>query len=108
MPAIFLRPTRTAPGAVRLADAADLTALLLSAGFDEARIEEVPVRFTVADVDAYLAFVGDTAGPIGLTIQGLGADDRAALAIAVSEQLGSYVNAAGLDLPGLALCATAA
>ena len=100
-------PDPDGPGAFRLADAADLSALLLTAGFDDTRIEEVPVGFALPDVDAYLDLVGDTAGPIGLTIQGLSADDRAALAIAVSDQLGSYVNAAGLDVPGLALCATA-
>jgi len=101
-------PDPDGPGVFALADRADLSALLLTAGFDEARIQEVAVRFTLPDVAAYLALVSDTAGPIGLTIQALSADDRAALAAAVSEQLVSYVNADGLDIPGLVLCATAA
>ncbi len=81
--------------------------MLRTAGFDEPKIEEVAVHFTVPDVDAYLDFVGDTAGPIGLTIQRLGRDDHAALADVARDQLAPSVTADGLDVPGLALCACA-
>jgi len=48
-------PDPDGPGVFALADRADLSALLLTAGFDEARIQEVAVRFTLPDVAAYLA-----------------------------------------------------
>jgi hypothetical protein len=92
----------------RLADAGALSSMLGSAGFEGLRIEEVPVHFVLADVDEYLSLLCDTAGPIGLTIRGLSVDDRTSLAAASGEQLERYGSAEGLDVPGLALCATAA
>ena len=99
-------PEPDGPGVFRLADTTDLSTMLRSASFNEPKIDEVAVHFIVPDVDAYLDFVGDTAGPIGLTIQGLESDDRAALADTARQQLAPYVTTNGLDIPGLALCAS--
>ena len=60
------------------------------------------------DVDAYLGLVADTAGPIGLAIQGLSPEERTELAAAVGNQLEPYLSGDGLGIPGLALCAVAA
>ncbi len=101
-------PDPDGPGVFRLADAAGLRDRLGRAGFDEIRVEEVALRTAPTDVDAYLEFIGDTAGPIGLTIQGLSADDRAALARSVRDLLEPYAAADGFEIPALALCAYAA
>ena len=100
-------PDPDGPGVFRLADTTVLSTMLRTAGFDEPKIDEVAVHFAVPDVDAYLDFVGDTAGPIGLTIQALDSGDRAELADAAREQLTPYSTGNGLDIPGLALCARA-
>jgi hypothetical protein len=90
-----------------LADPARLSALLRDAGFEERRFDEVAVRCAVSDINSYLDLVADTAGPIGLTIQGLSSNDRAALAAAARDQLEAFDHPDGLDIPGVALCATA-
>jgi hypothetical protein len=99
---------RCRPRRHRFADADALAESLGRAGFAESRIEEVPVHFRVANVDAYLDFVRDTAGPIGLTIRDLSPADRRALAPLSAEQLEPFMTTDGLDIPGLTLCAIAA
>jgi SAM-dependent methyltransferase len=100
-------PDPDGPGVFRLADGAALEEMLAGAGFDDVRVEAVPVRAAVADVESYIDFVGDTAGPIGLAIQALAPADRAALDDAVVEPLRPYSTDEGLAIPGLALCARA-
>ncbi len=101
-------PAPGGPGVFRLADTAALSAMLSTAGFEAPKIEDVAVCFTVPGIDAYLDFVADTAGPIGLAIQSLGPDDRASLADAARNQLEPYRTAGGYDIPGVARCARAA
>ncbi len=101
-------PQPDGPGVFRLADAPVLHDMLVRAGFDQVRIEQVPVCAMLRDVDAYLGLVADTAGPIGLAIQGLSPEERTELAAAVGNQLEPYLSGDGLGIPGLALCAVAA
>ena len=70
--------------------------------------EEVPVRFAVRDVGDYLAYVGDTAGPVGLAVQGLTEAEREALTTELAAAFAPFaVEGGGYELPGVALTAVA-
>jgi len=73
-----------APGLFALADPARTERLLREAGFTDVRTEQVPITFPVTDAAGYLAFIGDTAGPLALAIPGRSAEDRAARAAAAA------------------------
>ncbi len=72
-------PPPPAPGPFTMASAGRVEGLLREAGFAEVRLEEVHGMFAVANADHYLGLVADTAGPVGLVLQGLGDEDRAAV-----------------------------
>ena len=96
-----------APGPFTMADPERLERLLRDAGFSRVRTEEVEGRFVFADVDEYLGLIADTSGPFGLALQGLAADERAAVRADVEDSLGRFVAAGGYELPCVALCAVA-
>lgn len=96
-----------APGIFSLANPERLEGLLRAAGFANVRTEEVRGQFVVADVDAYLSLTADTAGPVGLALQALGASDRAAVAADAEDALRRFVTPDGYVVPCLALCAVA-
>ncbi len=96
-----------APGIFSMASPERTTTLLESAGFGEVRTEEVPVRFRLADVDAYVALIADTAGPIGLALQRLSDGERAAIGAEVADSFERFASEDGYVLPGSALCALA-
>ncbi len=99
-------PPPPAPGPFSLASPELVEGMLHSAGFTEVRSDEVGVTFAIDDADHYLGLIGDTAGPFGLAIQGLGAADRAAVVSDVDDALRSFsVDGGGYELPGVALCA---
>jgi hypothetical protein len=100
-------PDPTAPGVFSMASTDRTNSLLDSAGFDDVRVDEVPVLFTTGDVDQYLSVVADTAGPIAVVLRGLPADEHDAVRAQVEEALGRFASDGGYDLPGLALCAVA-
>jgi hypothetical protein len=88
-----------------MADASLTSALLRGAGFDAVRTEAVPVRIVLADVDAYIALIADTAGPIGLTLQRLSDAERRPVRTAVQAACERFVHPDGYALSALALCA---
>jgi SAM-dependent methyltransferase len=96
-----------APGVFSMASPERLEGLLASAGFENVRTEEVGGRFVVADVDGYLSLISDTAGPVGLALQALGASDRAAVADDVEDALRRFATSNGYEVPCVALCAVA-
>lgn len=101
-------PEPGGPGLFSLGDPERLSGLLEEAGFGEVRVEEVPVRFEVPDIDEYVQVVGDTAGGIALTVRGLDAEERAAVAARAAEALEQFqVDGGGYSIPGVALCAVA-
>lgn len=100
-------PDPNAPGPFSLGSEERITGLLRGAGFGDVRVEEVPVRFAVAGVGEYLDVVADTAGPIGLAVRALSGEDRGALAEQVGGALAPFATGAGLEVPGLAVCAVA-
>ncbi len=100
-------PDPEGPGVFRMADGARTIAWLTKAGFETVRTEEVSVLFRLASIDAYLDFVGDTAGPIGLSVRRLTDEERGAVAAQVADVLGPFATRDGVDIPGDALCAVA-
>jgi SAM-dependent methyltransferase len=101
-------PPPPAPGPFSMASAERVEGLLRDAGFTEVRIEEAHGRFAIADADDYLGLIGDTAGPVGLALQGLGDHDRAAVRGDVEDALRRFaVDRGGYELPCVALCAVA-
>jgi len=101
-------PPPPAPGPFSMASAERVEGLLRDAGFTEVRIEEAHGTFAIADADDYLGLIGDTAGPLGLALQGLGDHDRAAVRGDVEDALRRFaVDSGRHELPCVALCAVA-
>ena len=96
-----------APSPFALASPARLDTLLHDAGFADVRVEDVPVRFSHRHIDEYLDVVADTSGPIGLALQGLGAEERAAVKADCAGALARFASDDRLEISGLALCAVA-
>ena len=96
-----------APGPFSMANPARSESLLRDAGFTDVRIEEVTGRLACADADEYLRLIADTSGPLGLTLQGLGEADRAAVTADVEDSLRRFATDGGYELPCVALCAVA-
>ena len=100
-------PDPEGPGPFSMASEDRTRGLLEGAGFGDVRIEEVPVRFRFADIDEYMAIVTDTAGPMGVALQGLSEDERDALKAQVVEAFAHFAGDGGYEVPGVALCAVA-
>jgi enediyne biosynthesis protein CalE5 len=81
--------------------------LLADAGFTAVRTDEVPVRFGFRDVDDYVSYATDTAGPFALVLAGLSEDERGAICGQLEEAFAPFVLDGGYELPGLALNAVA-
>jgi SAM-dependent methyltransferase len=96
-----------APGPFSMARPERLEELLGTAGFGDVRVEEVPVRFRVPDVDEYLSLIADTAGPIGIALRTLPVAARAEVRAEVEDSLRRFTSAGGYELPGVTLCAVA-
>jgi SAM-dependent methyltransferase len=95
-----------APGLFSMADPERVKGLLRDAGFEEARVEEVPLTFPITNAEEYLEFMADTAGPIAVALQGLSEDQRAEVLADVEDSLARFAaDGDGYPLPGLALCA---
>ena len=101
-------PEPPGPPVFSMASAERTQDLLQRAGFSEVRTEEVPVRAELPDAQEYLSLIQDTAGPLGLALQGLSEADREAVRADVEDSLGRFAAEAGYVLPGSALCAVAA
>ena len=66
------------------------------------------MRFAFSDVDDYLRYATDTAGPLALVLAGLSEPDRDRLAEALREAFPPFAGADGsYELPGVALVAVA-
>lgn len=100
-------PEPGAPSPFALADGEHTRALLESAGFTTVRTEEVPVRFSVRDIDDYTTFVTDTGGPAALVLRGLPEDEREILKAKLRVAFARFGTGAGYELPGVAVTAVA-
>ena len=96
-----------APGPFSMATPERTTALLEGAGFTDVRTEEVPVRFSVPDVDGYVSLIADTAGPLALAVRALPEAELTAVKAELEGAFPQFAAADGFELPGVALCAAA-
>lgn len=81
--------------------------MLAAAGFDAVTVEELAVEFRFRDVDEYLGFMADTAGPLAIALRRLSERAAEAVAAALEDALGSFKTDGGYAIPGAALAAAA-
>lgn len=96
-----------APGPFSMASSERTEALLSGAGFGEVRTEEVTGVFAVANVDEYLSFIADTAGPIGLALRKLAERDLAVVRAEAEDALRRFAVDGAYEVPAVSLCAVA-
>jgi ubiquinone/menaquinone biosynthesis C-methylase UbiE len=95
------------PGIFAMADPERVRSLVQDAGFAEPRLDEVEVRWRFEDFDAYWRYVTELAGGIAMVLQAMSATDREAVRKLVERATGDYRVDGGLELPGVALNASA-
>jgi SAM-dependent methyltransferase len=100
-------PDPDGPGIFSMASGERITGLLEGAGFTAARVEEIPMRFAFGEVEEYVSFVADTAGPIALALRGLATEDRDGIRAQLERLLAPFGVDGGYELPGLTLAAVA-
>jgi SAM-dependent methyltransferase len=100
-------PEPDAPGVFSMGSEERTRALLEGAGFTDARTEEVAVRFAFSDVDDYVSFATETAGPFAMVIRGLSESERETIKAQLGEAFVPFVADRGYELPGVALTAVA-
>jgi ubiquinone/menaquinone biosynthesis C-methylase UbiE len=95
------------PGPFSLADEPRTRALLESAGLAVTRADEIAMRFAFRDVDEYLTFTTDTAGPVALVLRRLSDRRRDALKRRLRDAFAPFATRERYELPGVALAAVA-
>jgi ubiquinone/menaquinone biosynthesis C-methylase UbiE len=95
------------PGIFAMADPERVRSLVQDAGFAEPRLDEVEVCWRFEDFDAYWRYVTELAGGIAMTMQAMPATDREAVRTLVERATRGYRVNGSLDLPGMALNASA-
>jgi SAM-dependent methyltransferase len=95
------------PGVFSMAAPERTRALLEGAGFVEIRTEEVGMRFMFRDVDEYMRWATEMAGPIAIVIRERSDDERDVLKTLLEEAFVPFAVAGRYALPGSALCAVA-
>jgi SAM-dependent methyltransferase len=101
------RPEPEAPGVFSMGSEERTRALLEGAGFTDVRIEEIAVRFVFSDVDDYVRFAAETAGPFAMVIRGLSESERRTIETQLDEAFAPFAANGGYELPGVALAAVA-
>ena len=81
--------------------------LLERAGFTAIRMEEVSVTFVFGDVDEYMSWASDVAGPFAMVIRGLSDPERAAIREQLTEAFAPFAVGESYELPGVCLNAVA-
>jgi SAM-dependent methyltransferase len=100
-------PEPGGPGVFSMAAEERVQALLAGAGFEEIRTDEVEVQFRFRDVNDYVQWAIDMAGPIALVLRGLPEAELQTLSAALEEAFVPLAVHGGYILPGVALCAAA-
>lgn len=100
-------PEPDGPGPFSMASEERTTALLRSAGFESLHIGEVPTRAFYRDVEDFLSFSIDTAGPLAMAMRELAEAESKAIREALTERFAPFASDGGFALPGVALCAIA-
>lgn len=100
-------PEPGAPSPFSMASEERTRALLTGAGFTAVRTEEVPTRLAFRDVDDYLRYTADTAGPFAIALRGLSEDEHEVINAQLGEEFAGFAADHGYELPGVALLAVA-
>jgi ubiquinone/menaquinone biosynthesis C-methylase UbiE len=100
-------PEPDGPGVFTMASQDRTAALLQGAGFESSELVDVPVRFIYRDVDDYLSFTTDTAGPLAMAMRQLDEAENQAIREALVDRFAQFASDKGYTLPGVALCAIA-
>ena len=100
-------PPAGVPGPFALDDEARLGTLMQAAGFIDIAVEHLPTPLRSPSFEAWWARTSAVAGPVAAIIAGLDAAAKVALEERLRAATGPYTTAAGLDLPGLTLLASA-
>ena len=95
------------PGIFAMADPERVRSLVQDAGFAEPRLDEVEVRWRFEDFDAYWRYVTELAGGIAMVLRAMPETDREAVRQLVERATADYRVDGGLELPGVALNASA-
>jgi hypothetical protein len=90
-----------------MADPERVRSLVQNAGFAEPRLDEVEVSWRFEDFDAYWRYVTELAGGIAMVLEAMPVADREAVRKLVERATGNYRVEGGLELPGVALNASA-
>jgi SAM-dependent methyltransferase len=101
------RPPGGVPNPFSMASPVRTRSLLDAAGFTAITVDEIPLRFPFRDLDDYLGFMADTAGPLAVALQKLSDPDRVDLRAALEHALASFATDGGYPIPGAALVAVA-
>jgi ubiquinone/menaquinone biosynthesis C-methylase UbiE len=100
-------PEQGEPGMFRLADRAQLEALLRGAGFESVELRDLPVAWRFDEIDEYWAILTNVSPAMKTALQTLGDDEVAAIKADVADRCQPYRQAGGYELPGLSLGALA-
>jgi SAM-dependent methyltransferase len=100
-------PEPGAPGVFSMGSEERTRAMLEDAGFADVRIEEIGTRFTFSDVDDFVTFAVDTAGPFAMVIRGLSEAELRTIKTELGEAFAPFAADGGYELPGVALVAVA-
>lgn len=95
------------PGVFSMAAEERTRALLAGAGFEEIGTDETEVQFVFRDVDDYVQWAIDMAGPIAIVLRGLSQDELRTITARLEEAFAPFSVNGGYTLPGVALCAVA-
>jgi len=97
----------TDPGIFAMADPERVRSLLRAAGFAEPRFGEVEMRWRFEGFEAYWRYVTELAGGIAMVLRAMPGTDREAVRELVERTTRDYRVDGGLELPGVALNASA-
>jgi SAM-dependent methyltransferase len=100
-------PQPGAPGVFSMASEDHTGGLLGRAGFTAVRTEEVPVTFVFGDVDEYVSWASDVAGPFAMVIRGLSGSEREVIRDQLTEAFAPFAVGESYELPGACLTAAA-
>ena len=100
-------PNPKDPGIFALADPDGVRLLLRGAGFGEPLLEEVEVIWRFGRFDDYWRYVTELAGGIAMMLQAMPEADRHAIRSLVERATAQFHVNGSLELPGLALNASA-
>jgi SAM-dependent methyltransferase len=100
-------PNPDEPGIFAMADPDRVRSLVQDAGFGEPRLDDVEVSWRFEDFDAYWRYVMELAGGIAMVLRAMPEADREAVRELVERAVGGFRADGGVELPGVALNASA-